>query len=909
LINFGAVSVFKMLSVRKRAAIISVIILISGLTILGYYLQQSRRNLLTDPYKAISPTAGIIIATIDLQSFLNSLTTGRGLFGEAGKIKEFDTFNRKIKYLADQMNKPAYKNILDGSKALISFHVSGKENLQALLSLAVMSGVRMRQIREALRSSGIKTITETSMLGNKVLELPYNIDKQKDTIYISNISGLILCSSSAGLIKDAIIQTSRDNDVRNMPGFSRILQASGKMEDKIFIVFGNLPKLLGSSLKDNSAISAEKAGNLAGSAGGDIYISDNGLVISGYTESTDPKDILYKHKSGNATLLNTYKILPSATALFESILFDPSIQHKNPVKTIDPVTADLASKMLEYTGDEITKAYIDIRERPVRENSLIIYELKNRVYAEKIFLDEFGPKIHKDNVFFFRPDDQINIPVYLTPYKGFVSTFLPDYAGEPFDSYFAFYDNYLITGNSYITISRLLYDNLLNKTLANDLTYRAFESTLPSISGYFFYCVPSRITDYLAGFLSDDIIKVIRGNKNSIGKIQAAGYQFTPSNNMIYNSLSVQFKDEIREESVTEWETLLDTVAAIKPFFFTNHLTGAREIFIQDMKNNAYLVNAAGRVLWKVPLKERISSAIYTIDYFRNGKFQLLFSGSNFLHLIDRNGNYVERYPVRLRSPATNPLALFDYDNNRNYRLLIAGEDRMIYAYDMSGSAVKGWKPFRTGGTVSSEIAWFRVSGKDYLVISDESAVYFLDRTGNKRLTLKEPVTKARGSAMRLTSGTSPSAVCSGPDGTVQHIYFDGRVEKFSKRKFSADHSFDIFDVDSDGFAEYIFIDKGILYLYDHNRSEMFSRQFGSDELGGPINFIFSASERKIGVFDIKARLIYLIDAKGNTMDGFPLRGASMFSIGKLSESGGWHLIVGGTDRFLYNYKLETAIN
>jgi hypothetical protein len=895
--------------VRKRTAIISVIILISGLAILGYYLQQGRRNLLTDPYKAISPTASIIIATIDLQSFFNSLTTGRGLFGEVGKIREFDTFNRKIKFLADQMNKPAYKNILDGSKALISLHMSGKENLQALLSLAVTSGVRLRQIREALRSSGIKTITETSMLGNKVLGLPYNIDKQKDTIYISNISGLILCSSSAELMKEAIIQTSRDNDVRNMPGFSRILQASGKLEDKIFIVFKNLPKLLGSSLKDNSAISAEKAGNLAGSAGGDIYISDNGLVISGYTESTDPKDILYNHKSGSATLFNTYKILPSATALFESIFFDPSIQHKNPVNTIDPVTADLANKLLDYTGDEITKAYIDIRERPVRENSLIIYELKNRVYAEKIFLDEFGPKIHKDNVFFFRPDDQINIPVYLTPYKGFISAFLPDFSGEPFDSYFAFYDNYLITGNSYITISRLLYDNLLNKTLANDLTYRDFESTLPSVSGYFFYCVPSRITDYLAVFLSDDIIKVMRGNKNSIGKIQAAGYQFTPSNNMIYNSLSVQFKDEIREESVTEWETLLDTVAAIKPFFFTNHLTGAREIFIQDMKNNAYLVNAAGRVLWKVPLKERISSAIYLIDYFRNGKYQLLFSGKNFLHLLDRNGNYVERYPVRLRSPATNPLALFDYDNNRNYRLLIAGEDRMIYAYDKSGSVVKGWKPFRTGGTVSSEIAWFRVSGKDYLVISDESAVYFLDRTGNKRLTLKEPVTKARGSAMRLTSGTSPSVVCSGPDGTVQHIYFDGRVEKFSKRKFSTDHSFDIFDVDSDGFAEYIFIDKGILYLYDHNRSEMFSRQFGSDELGGPINFIFSASERKIGVFDIKAKLIYLIDAKGNTMYGFPLRGASMFSIGKLSENGDWHLIVGGTDRFLYNYKLETAKN
>jgi hypothetical protein len=127
-------------------------------------------------------------------------------------------------------------------------------------------------------------------------------------------------------------------------------------------------------------------------------------------------------------------------------------------------------------------------------------------------------------------------------------------------------------------------------------------------------------------------------------------------------------------------------------------------------------------------------------------------------------------------------------------------------------------------------------------------------------------------------------------------------------KKFSADHSFDNFDVDGDGYGEYIFIDKGMLYLYDHNRSEIFSRDFGSIDLGGPITFVFSASDRKIGVFDINRKLIYLIGKNGETMNGFPLRGASMFSIGKLSDKSGWHLIVGGTDRFLYNYKIDTEI-
>jgi hypothetical protein len=428
----------------------------------------------------------------------------------------------------------------------------------------------------------------------------------------------------------------------------------------------------------------------------------------------------------------------------------------------------------------------------------------------------------------------------------------------------------MITGNSYVTIFRFLYDNILNKTLANDLLYREFEKTIPSRAGYLFYCVPSRSVDYLAGFFNQEISSGLRSNKNSFDKIQSVGFQLAPINGMVYNNLSVSYKDVIREESTTEWETLLDTTAAIKPFFFTNHNTGAKEIFIQDIKDNAYLINAAGRVLWKVQLKEKINGTVYMIDYYRNGKYQLLFSGRNNLHLIDRNGNYVERYPVRLRSPATNSLALFDYDNNKNYRLVIAGEDKLIYTYDRTGSVVKGWEPFRTAGYVTAEAGFYKVSGKDYIVVADESSIYLLD-------------------------------------GTVQNVSFNGNVKKFSFRRFSFDHSFDFFDVDGDGFGEYVFIDSGILYLYDHNMKEIFEKDFRSDKLGGPINFIFSSTDRKIGVFDIRKNLIYLIDNKGEIMKGFPLKGASMFSIGKLSSGNDWHLIVGGTDRFLYNYKLETS--
>jgi hypothetical protein len=434
--------------------------------------------------------------------------------------------------------------------------------------------------------------------------------------------------------------------------------------------------------------------------------------------------------------------------------------------------------------------------------------------------------------------------------------------------------------------------------------YRNFESTLPSRAVYHFYCVPSKIADFLSGFVNDKISRGIKSNLTAIKKIPAIGFSFAPSNGMLYHSLSVSFVEDIREESTSEWETLLDTTAGIKPFFFTNHNTGAREIFVQDLNNNVYLINSAGRVLWKVPIRERINGPVYMIDYLNNGKFQLLFAGRENLHMLDRNGNYVERYPVRLRSPASGPLSVFDYDNNRDYRLFVPGEDRKIYAYDKSGNAVKGWVPYKTNSLVRSEMKFFRVSGKDYIIAGDESGMYFLDRKGSVRFTVREPVRKAVKSEIRLLSGPEPAIVCSSPEGEVQLISFNGAVKKLSLQKLSPEHSFEYFDVDGDGTGEFIFIDKGKLYLYSDNGNPLFTRDFKTGDLGGPIGFVFSDNDRGIGVVDNRQNLIYIVGKDGETFGGFPLKGASSFSVGKLTGTPGFNLIVGGTDKFLYNYKI-----
>jgi hypothetical protein len=220
----------------KRLAIFLFIILISAIAVLGYLFFQSRKGLLTDPYKAISPGACLVIETVDLKSFLNSLTSGQGFFGEVGNIKELKNFNRKLKFLADQVNKPEYKPLLTEGTTLISFYPDKKQKLQPLLSAAVSGTLKNRHIKELFLSTGAKEVVESRTGDISILKILYIYNNQADTIFISLQSGLILCSTSEELIREAAGTISSGNDIRSLNGFMRVFMASGKREDKVFVV-------------------------------------------------------------------------------------------------------------------------------------------------------------------------------------------------------------------------------------------------------------------------------------------------------------------------------------------------------------------------------------------------------------------------------------------------------------------------------------------------------------------------------------------------------------------------------------------------------------------------------------------------------------------------------------------------
>ncbi len=200
--------------------------------------------------------------------------------------------------------------------------------------------------------------------------------------------------------------------------------------------------------------------------------------------------------------------------------------------------------------------------------------------------------------------------------------------------------------------------------------------------------------------------------------------------------------EKANNEQPMLWSLKLDTLSGMKAAGFINHQTRENELLVQDEANTLYLVNAKGTVLWKKKLNERIHSDIFTVDAFKNNKYQALFSSKNYLHLIDRNGHYVEGYPVKLPAEATAPLSLFDYERNHDYRLFIACQNRLIYNYAINGAKQNGFVPFKTENRVKLAVQYIKVGLSDYLVaVDEEGKIYTFSRRGDERIGLKNRTT------------------------------------------------------------------------------------------------------------------------------------------------------------------------
>ena len=112
----------------------------------------------------------------------------------------------------------------------------------------------------------------------------------------------------------------------------------------------------------------------------------------------------------------------------------------------------------------------------------------------------------------------------------------------------------------------------------------------------------------------------------------------------------------------------------------------------------------------------------------------MIFNTSSKLHIIDILGKEIDGYPLDFSYSATNSVSILDYDNNKDYRFLIAGDDYKIHNYNVEGLGVLGWTYPKVKSKVDRPILYFAINGLDYIMTKEENGtIKLFNRRGVER--------------------------------------------------------------------------------------------------------------------------------------------------------------------------------
>ncbi len=904
--------------------------------IFGIAIIRSRSYTAQNPLRAIPKDAVLIMRINNYQGLIVELNQRNLVWKELAKSTFLQETGEMIQQLDSAfLSHEALREAIKG-ESYYSLHFEGDRKIGALYTFALTKTLSSKKTIQLLEIAGInvKEVHSRKYEGKEIKEITYINNGIKNILSFSLTDGLLLISKSSLILEDALRQLTVPNSLFEDVDFTHALQTSGKNKlANIFVNPNTFNKTLSNLFNVHYATIISDGVTLDNWIQLDVNLISDNILLNGFAHESDTiisqLGIFYPLSPG---VLSADKVLPSSTSMLLSFIVDDhelcydrykdylnSVNRLNKYQmSLNKINDSYKLKFVEtisaITDNEISIGNITNEEKGGEINQLVLFKVKSARGAEDKILEALKKIALVNNVsintyiYKYYLDNERAYRIYKMPIKNFTGIVLGDLFNCFDNQYFTFIDNFLVLAGSKQVLSETIHQFELNKTLITNESYQEFKKSISAKSNILFYISLNNSGNFLGKYLDEKIMNEWQNNKEVFNKVRSFGFQLGEVGQLPYCNLSLKHYSVFREKPHTVWQSLLDTTIRFKPQFVINHYTKEKEIFLQDEKNNIYLISKAGTKIWKIPLTEKINSDIFQIDYYKNNKLQLLFSTENYIHLIDRNGNYVERYPVRLRSPATSGISMFDYEGNKNYRFFIACSDKQVYAYSKDGSLIKGWQFEGTDHKVYTVPRHFKIADKDFIVFGDKYRIYILDRRGNTRVPVNEIFSKSEKNEYILENNgtvTNSKIVTTDTSGMIYKIYFDGTVEKNKIKTFSPEHFFDYKDMDADGKNEYIFLDRNILEVYNQKKEKIIEYKFNTNITSEPLYFYFSYTDRKLGFVSEEENKIYLINNEGSLYEGFPLTGGTLFSIGFLDNSPQFNLIVGNDDHFLLNYTVQ----
>ncbi len=285
-------------------------------------------------------------------------------------------------------------------------------------------------------------------------------------------------------------------------------------------------------------------------------------------------------------------------------------------------------------------------------------------------------------------------------------------------------------------------------------------------------------------------------------------------------------------------------------------------IVVQEAGNTLYSISKDGKANWTKKLDGPILGELQEVAVLKNGTNQLAFTTENSFYLVDKNGEDVPNFPIKLKDKITQPIAVFDYENNGDYRFVII-QNQGVLMYDKGGKIVKGFNYIKSKSAIVLPPKHLRFGSKDYLVFAEKNGnLNILSRTGKPRISVNK---KFDFSDVNIFEEGGNFAVVT-KDNNLYTISQDGKIGS-KKLNISKDAKVAVVE------DLIISLDNNILNINEVN-TEL--------PIGNYTNpSIQSVNGKKLITFtETSEKKVYLYDTSGKLIDGFPILGTSNAAFG-----------------------------
>lgn len=596
----------------------------------------------------------------------------------------------------------------------------------------------------------------------------------------------------------------------------------------------------------------------------DVDINQNQLFINGITKGLDTSNTvinIFKNTIPQENQLQN--ITPNNSDGFMSFTFNAFENLETNLKALTKTDSTANSTSLFDNIIEVGVIYEE-NKRAIVLNSLDIISTKDELLGELNTLETF----RETEIFSFSNPNL------------FSKTFNPLIKFDNANKYCVL-DNFFVFADDLEFLHNIIANYQNQTTLSEQSYFKDIKEQLNDASSLMIVGNPTILKNILEKNLDETIT-------SSLSNYNASALQFIYDNNFAHvNGIIKQTKIKASENSVSEELNIkLDTDLLNSPQFVTNHITKEKEIVVQDVNNNLYLISNKGKILWKKQLEGPVLGTIEQIDIYKNARLQLTFATPHRVYVIDRNGKDVAPFPGKFNDNITQPLSVFDYDKNKNYRLLVT-QGKNILMFDVNAKLVNGFGFKSANDNINHQPQHVRINGKDYITFKTQNKLYILDRTGKSRITPK-------------TTATFSS----------EPIYFYN--DKFTTTTASGD----LISVDTNGNSSSLNLNLTEKHHIDASSKTLVTQSENKLTIKGKtieLDFgsytapkLFYINDKiYVSVTDLQAHKVYLYDSQGVLLSNFPIYGNSIAALDNIDKNRSLGFVVKGENNSIILYKIH----